>query len=149
MGKWRTIKEIKAEILAEKDIIKRAEGRVLYLRSLLARKQYTVCKMEEYVQRVLYNSTIDHVTFEELISSKGTKNISQIRHIMAYHLYYDRQIPIEKIGKLFGRHHSTMITGRDKIKAELAVFEDIQKYYYSIREAARIIDQQGFKLIDE
>lgn len=148
MGNWKTVKEIKAEILAEKDIIKRSEARVLYLRSLLARKQYTTSKVEEYIQRTLYVSDIEHVKFEDIISTNNKRFIAQIRHIYCYHLYYDMQIPIEKIGAALGRHHASVLNGREKIKMELKVFDDVKKYYHSILEASSTVKKQGFKIDD-
>ena len=148
MGNWKKIPEIKAEILAQQDIIQRAEKRILYLRSLLSRRQYTMGKLEEYVQRLLYVSDIVDIQYGDIISAKSTKEVAQLRHVLFYHLYYDRKIPIMKIGKLFGRHHTTVLSGRDKIKMELTVFDDVKKLYSSITAASDILDKQGIKLED-
>ena len=59
---------------------------------------------------------------EELLARKRTKNIAEARQIAMYLITEYLNIPLESVGNIFGKDHSTVIYAKNKVA------EDIKKY---------------------
>lgn len=59
---------------------------------------------------------------EDLLARKRTKNIAEARQIAMYLIDEYLNIPLEAVGNIFGKDHSTVIYAKNK------VLEDIKKY---------------------
>jgi chromosomal replication initiator protein len=58
---------------------------------------------------------------EELLARKRTKNIAEARQIAMYLITEYLNIPLESVGNIFGKDHSTVIYAKNKVA------EDIKK----------------------
>ena len=59
---------------------------------------------------------------EDLLARKRTKNIAEARQIAMYLITEYLNIPLESVGNIFGKDHSTVIYAKNKVA------EDIKKY---------------------
>ena len=58
---------------------------------------------------------------EELLARKRTKEIAQARQIAMFLMTELLSMPLDAIGSIFGKDHSTVIYARNKISDDMAV----------------------------
>ena len=63
---------------------------------------------------------------EELLARKRTKNIAEARQIAMYLITEYLNIPLESVGNIFGKDHSTVIYAKNKVAEDIKKFKKLE-----------------------
>lgn len=75
-----------------------------------------------------------NVKKEELLARKRTKNIAEARQVAMYLISEMINIPLEAVGNIFGKDHSTVIYAKNKVQDDMAKSKKLEIQINDIRK---------------